>query len=143
MPQIDPQDLWLLRLFSVLLTQIGCGNRSYQENLEFIQEHTGGIGCGFAFNPQAYNPHEFSPTVHIKGKALYRKADRLFQLFIELVQTADFSDIKRIKELIHKHYTNLHSSLTPNALRYALTLSASSFDAMNALQMSGTVLSIM
>jgi Zn-dependent M16 (insulinase) family peptidase len=132
-PQVPAEDLWLARLFTILLPQIGCGNRNYQENLEFIQEHTGGVGCGFAFNPQAYNAHDFLPTLHMKGKALYRKADRLFQLLVEMTQTADLSDIKRIKELIHKHYTNLHASLTPNALRYALTLSASGFDAMNAL----------
>lgn len=132
-PEVPPQDLWLLRLFSILLPQVGCANRNYQENLEFVQEHTGGVGAGFAFNPQAYNPLEFSPTLHIKGKALYRKADKLFQLLVETVLSADFSDMKRLKELIHKHYTNLNTSLTSNALRYALSLSASGLDPLNAL----------
>ncbi|MBS0655575.1 MAG: insulinase family protein, partial [Verrucomicrobia bacterium] len=42
-PDTKEEDLWLLRLFALVLTQMGSANRSYEENLAYIQENTGGI----------------------------------------------------------------------------------------------------
>jgi len=125
LPALPEQDLPLLRLFSLFLAQVGCGTRSYMENLDFIQANTGGIGAALSLNLQADDCTRFIPSFHIRGKALYRKKEKLFQLLSEMALSPDFSDRRRIKDLLLKQYTALQSALTYNAMKYAITLSAS------------------
>lgn len=125
LPDLPEEDLFYVRLYTTLMSQVGCGGRNYVENLEYIQGNTGGVGASLAFNIQALQQDLFSPSLHIKGKALRRKIDKLFPLFHEMATSVDFTDLSRIKEIILKHHTALESSLSSNALRYAISLSAS------------------
>lgn len=125
LPDLTEHDLTYLRLFSIVLTQVGCDQRSYAENLNYIQGHTGGIGAGINFNLQANNHKDFHPTFHLRGKALHRKASKLFPLLHDTLATAQLNDLKRLKEIILKHFTGLESRLNQNALKYAINLSAS------------------
>jgi Zn-dependent M16 (insulinase) family peptidase len=124
-PDFNEEDLWLVRLFSVLLPQIGCGLRSYEDTLEYIQENTGGIGAFMMLNHQVQEGTHFMPSFHIRGKAMYHKAEKFFSLLFDMVTNPNFTDRKRLKVLVHKHYTNLHSSFVSNALKYAMNLAAS------------------
>lgn len=125
LPALSEEDLPYLRLFTVVLPQMGSGGRSYQDNLEYIQAHTGGIGATINLNVSAHHPSRFSPTFHLKGKAMYRKKGKLFSLLHDTVVSADFTDLKRFKEILIKHFTGLESRLTANAMKYAINLSAS------------------
>src|SRR5207248_1704367 len=116
LPALEEADLAYLRLFTIVLTQVGCGIRSYQENLEYMQGHTGGIGAGISFNLQAANHHKFFPTFHLRGKSLYRKASKLFPLLHETAASAQLNDLKRLKEIIIKHFTGIESRLNQSAL---------------------------
>ncbi len=124
-PDIAEEDLWLVRLFSVLLPQIGCGLRSYEDTLKYIQENTGGIGAFTILNHQVQEGTSFSPSFHLRGKAMYHKADKFFSLLFDMVTNPNFTDRSRLKELILKHYTNLQSSFVNSALKYAMNLAAS------------------
>lgn len=128
LPHIVEADLSYVRLFTTLLNQMGCGGRSYADNLEYIQANTGGVGSFLTLNLQASNHSEFNPSLYIRGKALYRKTPKLFNLIHELATSVDFTDIPRLKEVILKQYTGLQSSLSQNSLKYAINLSASSLD---------------
>ncbi len=125
MPHINEEDLWLVRLFSVLLPQVGNGYRSYQETLEYIQENTGGIGSFTMLNHQVEEANAFTPTFHLRSKAMYHKADKLFSLMFDMATNPNFTDRARLKELIFKHYTNLQSGFVSNSLKYAMSLAAS------------------
>ena len=125
LPNLEEKDLAYLRLFTAVLTQMGCNGRSYAENLDYIQGNTGGIGAGISLNLQANNHHRFSPTFHLRGKALHRKASKLFPLLHDTVTTANLDDLKRLKEVIVKHFTILENRLNQSALKYAINLSAS------------------
>lgn len=128
LPELPETDMSFVRLFCVLLTQMGCGGRNYIDNLEYIQGNTGGVGTQLAFNLQAQDHYHFKPTLNIRGKALHRKANKFFPLLQEIVTSADFSDHHRMKEVIQKHYTALESNLSQSAMRYAINLSASGLD---------------
>ncbi len=128
-PHIKEEDLWLVRLFSVLLTQVGNGYRSYQETLEYIQENTGGIGSFTMLNHQVEEAKAFTPTFHIRSKAMYHKADKLFSLLFDMATNPNFTDRSRLKELILKHYTSLQSGFVSNSLKYAMNLAASNLSA--------------
>jgi presequence protease len=125
LPEINEEDLPYVRLLSTLIAQMGCGKRNYQETLEYIQAHTGGTGASLALNVQAKDFNQFKPSLYIRGKALHRKAHKLFPLIQQLASSNDFSDISRLKEVILKHYSGLQSSLTQNSLRYATNLATS------------------
>ncbi|MBA3602055.1 MAG: insulinase family protein [Parachlamydiaceae bacterium] len=128
LPKIPEFDLPLVRLFTVLAPQFGCGGRSYAENLEYIQAHTGGIGASLTFNLQARNAELFFPSIYIRGKALHRKAPKLMSLMQEIVTSLDFTDLPRLREVMMKHFIGLQNSLHQNSLRYAVNLSAAGLD---------------
>lgn len=125
LPDLPESDIPFLRLLTVILPQVGCGKRTYVENLDYIQSHTGGIWTGVSLNLQAYDHQVFFPTFHVKSKALHRKASKLFPLMHETVRSANLNDFERLKEIIFKHFTAMESRLNQNALKYAVNLSAS------------------
>jgi hypothetical protein len=125
LPELKFEELHYVRLFTVLLSQIGCGERNYAENLEFMQANTGGLSAFLSLNLQAEDHQLIKPTLLIKVKALHRKMPKLFELLKDVITNPHFSDVERLREVIHKHFTSLESSLNQNALRYAINLSSS------------------
>lgn len=127
LPEIAEEDLPLFRLFTILLTQVGSGGRNYKEHLDYILEHTGGIGASLDLNLQVEDSSKMRPVMAVKGKALHRKLDKLFPLMRDAVSSPDFTDQGRIRELLMQHYNSLQNSLNRSALRFAVNLAASSF----------------
>ncbi|MGK0184090.1 MAG: Zn-dependent M16 (insulinase) family peptidase, partial [Halioglobus sp.] len=119
LPEVKKEDLSYLRLFTHLLPQVGSGDRDYKQNLDYILEHTGGLGVSLSLNSQIQDFNQFKPCVTLGGKALHRKVDKLFPLLCDMISSADFTDVARLKELILKHQTGLQSSLNRRAMRYA------------------------
>lgn len=124
LPTISEPDLPFLRLFALLLPQMGCGGRSYQEHLEYILAHTGGIGASLDLCLQAANPTQMRPSFSIRAKALNRKLDKLFPLMRDMIASADFTDKERLKELLMQHFHGLENSIHHSSLRYATNLAA-------------------
>lgn len=133
LPDISSFSLTTFRLFITLISQMGCGGRDYAKNLEYIQAHTGGIGANLSLFNRVENTSPYSLSIHFKGKALHRKAQKLFSLMRDMVESVDFSDLSRIKEVLKKHYSSLQSSITQSALRYAINLSSSAINEKTAL----------
>jgi len=125
LPAVAEEDLSIVRLFTILLTQVGCGGRDYLETLDNVQANTGGIGASLTLNIQAQDCNRFYPSLHIRGKALHRKAEQLMLLLRDYASSPDFTDAHRLKEVISKHFTGLHSSLNQGGLKYAVNLSGS------------------
>ena len=128
LPDLSEEMLWQVRLFTNLLPQMGSGGRTYEENLEFIQANTGGVSASLVLNQQAVDCTQIDPALHLRGKALNRKAHPLFTLLHDMATSPDFNDRGRLKEVIQKHYTGLESSLNQSALKYAINLSAAGLD---------------
>lgn len=122
---LKEEELWTARLLTQLAAQVGSGDRNFIENLNYIEAHTGGIGAHFSFNHQVYDSTKYTPTLHVRGKSLFHKTDKLFKLLFDTIYAPNFTDRDRIKELIMKYCTNLESTLTQSALRYAVNLSSS------------------
>jgi len=133
LPALDEKEIPYLRLLTMVLTQMGCAERSYQDNLEYMQANTGGIYAGISLNLQAHNHNDFFPTFHLRGKALHRKVPQLFSLLKEFLTSAHLNDLERLKEIIVKHFTILETRLNQSALKYAVNLSASAITAPSKL----------
>jgi Zn-dependent M16 (insulinase) family peptidase len=122
-----------VRLFADLVTEVGCAGRTYEQQLEAIQTHLGGFGAYGALHIDATDPHRCRPTFAISGKALERKAVKLFTMMLELVQSVDLTDERRLHELVLQEYTDLEQDLPQEGLHYATHLAASRLTGPNRM----------
>lgn len=143
LPEIHSEDLFALKLYTKLLTQLGTTKRSYTECLEFMQENTGGVSASLGIEIQCSDPNVFRPTFHLRGKALNQKAGKLFPFMADYLSCIDLSDKIRLKEVFQKHHTALESSLMSQSLRYAIGLSSSAVTPASALSEQWSGLSYM
>lgn len=127
LPNLKDEEIPYLQLLLSLLPELGAGKRSYKENLEYIQMHTGGIGIGCSLYPQVQHHEKLKPSICMKGKCLERKADRLIPLMEEMLLSPDLKDKKRIAERIKQTHTHLQNKISKNALRYGIQLSLSGY----------------
>ena len=111
------------KLYTVLLPHLGCGGRSYNENLEYIQENTGGVDLSLSFCTSSDDFNSIAPSISIEGKALERKAQELLELYCDIIQKPDFSETERIKELLLQHHVSLEQSINDSGLKYAVSTS--------------------
>ncbi|NGX57799.1 MAG: hypothetical protein K940chlam3_00695 [Chlamydiae bacterium] len=125
LPNLPEVYLPYVRIFAMLMSQMGCGGRTYEENLDYIQTHTGDVGGALCLNNLAFDYSQFIPSLHIKGKALHRKTDKLLALFRDMIVSLDFDDIPRLKEVLLQHFTTLETHFTQHAMKYAINLGAS------------------
>lgn len=132
-PNIQREEIYLLRLLSLLMTQMGSGGRDYAATLEYIQAHTGGVSAYPTIYHQATDHEQYNTAFGIRGKALYREASKLFPLLIDFATSVDLTDRKRLKEIILKQYTGLQSASISNAMKYAIGLATSAIDSAAAV----------
>lgn len=128
LPPLSEKELIYARLFTVLIHQLGCNGKSYEEVLNSVQAHTGGIAPYLTLHIQAKDHNQFYPSFALRGKALHRNMDKLFPLMQGFVASPDFTNKSRLKEILHKHCTSLESSFNQGALKYAINLSASAIN---------------
>jgi Zn-dependent M16 (insulinase) family peptidase len=89
--------------------------------------HTGGIFASSSLHVQAKDRKSVRPAFSLRGKALGRNADKLFMLMNDIIQSADFTDAKRIKELLEQVHSSLQNRIAKNALRYGTNLALSGY----------------
>lgn len=133
LPPLSIDELKSLRLLTVVLHQMGCAGKSYEQVLYDIQAHTGGVFAYLNMHIQAQDHNRFYPTFAIRGKALYRKLKNLFPIMQEFLLYPDFSHKERLRVILRKHQSILESSFNHNALKYAINLSSSSLNAPSYL----------
>lgn len=127
LPELSQQELTYLQFFVALLPEIGSGSRDWRANLEYMQRHTGGVSAATSLHPQTDSPQELRPAFTLRGKALYRKADKLFALIKDMVTSPGLTDKERVQELLQQLETSMQNRFNRQALRYALQLALSGF----------------
>lgn len=127
LPHIEESDFPYLQILSAFCSEVGAGQRTYVENLDYLQAHTGGVMGGFSLNPHVDNAKVLSPIFMMRGKALDRHVPSLFSVMKEMITSFRLDEKRRIEELILQLYTNLENKLNRNALRYASQLALSGF----------------
>lgn len=125
LPPLSTEELPWLRLLVGFILQLGCGNRTYKEHLEFLLEHTGGLDVSYDFSPHTSHPEQLSPCIILRGKSMSSKAQQLFDVMNNVVSSVDFSDVARIKELFMQHDESLTNSVRNNPMGYAVSYACS------------------
>ncbi|MEJ2699290.1 MAG: insulinase family protein [Desulfuromonadales bacterium] len=104
---------------SAVLTHMGAAGHTCQEMAERMAAATGGIRANAAIleNPECLDG--FGTLVEIRGKALVRNQDRMFEIFSDLFSAADFTDLARLHTVINQVKTNLDNSIPGSGHSYA------------------------
>lgn len=119
LPQLQLEMLPSVRFCASLLHQVGAGGRSYTEQLDRIQADTGGIATMLGSLGSRDDADAFTPTLSLKGKALYRNIPSLFELMRDILVSADLTNGDRIREIIRKQAAQFRSSLVNQSMGYA------------------------
>ena len=133
MPQISQEEIPYLYLLLSIFAEVGYGKKDYEEVLEFIMAHTGGISASCQFYPNVAAHENLGPMIVLKGKSIKRKAGYLFQLFREMIEKPLNLDPKRLEELVLQIHTAIESKITKNSLRYAMLLAGAHFTQLGAI----------
>ena len=116
--QAVPQaDLQYLNLLADLLGAVDTQAHSYAE-LALAQElHTGGISYSPTAITQAGEPDSLRPLLRVRAKAFVRELPALMQLLREILTTSQFTDAKRLRELVEQTQSAPELSLQRTAHR--------------------------
>ena len=133
LPNLSFSDLPLASIFIRFWTELGCGGRSYEKSLAFAQAYTGGVNASLSLHISQADPDVCRPTLSLKGKALARNGGKLLDLFSDFIMSPDFTDSRRIQELLSQHATAIQNRLTKNAINYAIQTALSGFSSASAV----------
>ncbi len=121
-PALTSEELPYFTLFTKILTELGCGNRDFSQNLQLHESVTGGVWAASSLNVQFDAPSLMRPSFSLSSKALSRNSEKMLQLMLETAREVRFDEKERIKELVMQMYTGLQSKVQSSPLNYALSL---------------------
>ena len=128
---IPAEDLPYAGLLKSLLMNMNTENYSYTDLNNEINSVTGGISCAISVFENADDIHDYHACFAVRGKALRSKCDAMMDLMSEIMLRTDYSDRKRLKEIISQTRIQLQTVLqqsghTAAALRAGAYYSESS-----------------
>ena len=100
-------------LFANTLTDVGIGNKSYEEVQKIQSAVTGGISASFTLIPNE-NQSSHSLGLKITSKSLEEKEIEMQNLMIETAKDSNFSDKNRIKDMLNFISSDNEKSLIQN-----------------------------
>lgn len=126
---VSADELPYVGLLQAVLGVIDTEHYEYGELFNEINVHTGGIGTSLELYNDVTKVHEkaFKATFEIKGKALYPKLSKTFEMMGEILTASKLDDTKRIKEILEMLKSRLlmqfqssgHTTAALRALAYA------------------------
>lgn len=132
--EVSFEELPYLQLLLSILPELGAGNRSYTDNLGYMQAHTGGIHFSLSFHPSVDPSKQTAASIHLHAKALYRKVDKLFALLSDELTQARFDEKTRIQELVAQMLLRLETNLSRMAAKYAMLMAQTPLSQIAAIE---------
>lgn len=123
-----------LPVFSSLLTQVGAGKRDYLQMAEAMEAVTGGISARTSIVDDPQNTDKFMTSFELKGKALVRNCQPLFDLLHDILLKPDFSDLQRIHTVLNQLQVSLENSVPQSGHTYAARTAAASLSQVGWLR---------
>ena len=109
--------------YSDLLTDLGLGNKSFEEIQKRQASITGGIGASFILLPG--NEAETKKMgLKITSSSLEKNAEAMQELMMETVSNANFANPRRVKEIIEFSSADAEKSLTQGGHSLAMSSAA-------------------
>ena len=136
LPALTEHESHLMPLYSSLLTELGCGERSYQENQQYQTEVTGGIHAFSSVRGAPEDEQSVKGFFTLSGKALVSKQQELTALLKDTVEKVRFDETARIKEVVSQIRTRKEQSITGSGHALAMMAAAAKMSPSAALTQS-------
>lgn len=107
---LEEEMLPYLGLLKNLLGLLNTKNYSYAELYNEIHIRTGGMGVITNYYPNFEEESQYKLTMDVKMKVLYGQLKPACEIMQEMVLGTDFSDVKRLKELLLEMKSKMQSS---------------------------------
>ena len=110
-------------LFTNTLTDVGIGNKSYEEIQKIQSALTGGISSSFSLIPNK-DGSAHSLALKVTSKSLEKNEKNMQELMIDTAKDANFSDKNRIKDMLNFISSDNDKSLIQNGHVLAMSNAA-------------------
>ena len=116
---LPAEDFEWLALFNSLLVKCGTETVPYDEFVQNIAIHTGGISSTLNIYSSYRNDNNCGSALNLQGKAMVEKADEFCTLLKEVLFKVDFKDLKRVKSILDSMISRLNNTLKNHGDRVA------------------------
>lgn len=120
-------ELGYLGFFTNALGLVSTEKYSYTDLANATNIYTGGISTGTASHPDIKDRNNFVFKFEVKLKVLEKNLDKALELMEQMLLTSDFTDTKRLGELVAKIKARLQANLSSSGHLVAAMRSMSSF----------------
>jgi len=118
--QIDLADFPYVGLLTQVLSMMDTKKHTYQELSDEISLKTGGIGYALDYTNR-FDTNELLSSATIGARCLYDEVPEMMKILTEITFETDFSDAKRLKEIIAEIRSDMQDALVSNGHRTALS----------------------
>ncbi|WP_261841057.1 insulinase family protein [Aliamphritea ceti] len=125
LPALTQDEIELLPLYSDCVTELGCGERDYQQNQALQSQVSGGVYAHSTLRGSIDNEQDVSGYFVVSGKALVTKQQALTQLLKETLETVRFDELAKIRELVSQRRTRKEQSITGQGHSLAIAAACS------------------
>lgn len=120
-------ELRYLGFFTNALGLVSTEKYSYTDLANATNIYTGGISTGTASHPDIKDRNNFVFKFEVKLKVLEKNLDKALELMEQMLLTSDFTDTKRLGELVAQIKARLQANLSSSGHLVAAMRSMSSF----------------
>lgn len=120
-------ELGYLGFFTNALGLVSTEKYSYTDLANATNIYTGGISTGTASHPDIKDRNNFVFKFEVKLKVLEKNLDKALELMEQMLLTSDFTDTKRMGELVAQIKARLQANLSSSGHLVAAMRSMSSF----------------
>lgn len=120
-------ELGYLGFFTNALGLVSTEKYSYTDLANATNIYTGGISTGTASHPDIKDRNNFVFKFEVKLKVLEKNLDKALELMEQMLLTSDFTDTKRLGELVAQIKARLQANLSSSGHFVAAMRSMSSF----------------
>ena len=132
-PELEPELLEILPLYTGFLAELGSGGRDYLETQVRQSEVTGGIAAYTLKRGAIDDEQDVDAWIVLRGKALARNADALAELLHETLATVRFDEHERLRELVAQSRAAREQSVTGSGHVLAMMAAASGMSPVGRL----------
>ena len=120
-------ELGYLGFFTNALGLVSTEKYSYTDLANATNIYTGGISTGTASHPDIKDRNNFVFKLEVKLKVLEKNLDKALELMEQMLLSSDFTDTKRLGELVAQIKARLQANLSSSGHMVAAMRSMSSF----------------
>lgn len=120
-------ELGYLGFFTNALGLVSTEKYSYTDLANATNIYTGGISTGTASHPDIKDRNNFVFKLEVKLKVLEKNLDKALELMEQMLLSSDFTDTKRLSELVAQIKARLQANLSSSGHMVAAMRSMSSF----------------